>query len=90
MRLRAFLLECHVRQQFRIYLHWQFLWHQSVVTAPGCHLQGVIHLIPTGTAEPYLSILGELNLNADESVRLVSGQSGLLPLTVCSHIVFES
>lgn len=63
---------------------------KGVVTAPGCHFQGVIQLIPTGTAESYLSILGELNLNANESAHLVSGQSGLLPFTVCSHIVFDS
>lgn len=63
---------------------------KSVVTAPGCHLQGVIQLIPTGSAEPYLFILGELNLNAEESTGLVSGGSGLLPFAVCSHIVFES
>lgn len=40
---------------------------KGVVSAPGCHLQGVTQSIPTGTAEPYLSALGELNLNADES-----------------------
>lgn len=34
MRLRAFLLEFHVRQQFGIYLHWQFLWHQRCGQCP--------------------------------------------------------
>lgn len=63
---------------------------KGVVSAPGCHLQGVTQLIPTGTAEPYLPVLGELNLNADERAPLVHGQSGLLPFSVCSHIVFGS
>ena len=63
---------------------------KGVVIAPSFHLQGVTQLLPMGTAMSYLFVLGELNLNAHESAHLVSGQSGLLPLTVCSHIVLES
>lgn len=63
---------------------------KGVVIAPSCHPQGIIQLLPTGTAVSYLFILGKLNLNAYKSAHLVSGQSGLLPLIVCSHMILES
>lgn len=61
---------------------------KGVVVAPSSRLQGIILLLPTGIAKSYLLILGEHNVR--ESACLVSGQSGLLPFTVCSHVVFES
>lgn len=63
---------------------------KGVVIVPSCCPQGVIQLLPMITAMSYLSILGETNLNAHESTQLVSGQSGLLPFRVWSHIALES
>lgn len=62
---------------------------KGVVIAPSCHHQWVLPATSQGTYMSYLFVLGKLNLNAHESAYLVSGHSGLLPFTVCLHVVLE-